>query len=120
MDKIVLSRMEFYGYHGVYPEENQLGQRFYVDVELYLPLQQAGTTDQLEYTVNYAEVYATVKEQVEGRKFQLIEALAESIASEVLQTYTSINEITVRVIKPHPPFNIVFDGVTVEINRKRD
>ncbi|GIP36365.1 dihydroneopterin aldolase [Paenibacillus sp. J2TS4] len=120
MDKMILSRMEFYGYHGVFPEENKLGQRFYVDVELYLPLKQAGVSDHLEDTVNYAEVYEKVKELVEGRPFQLIEALAETIASRLLQTYTIIEEITVRVIKSHPPFNIIFEGVTVEIHRKRD
>jgi dihydroneopterin aldolase len=112
--------MVFYGYHGVFPEENKLGQQFYVDVELELPLKLAGSTDELEHTVNYAEVYYAVQSIVEGKSFRLIEALAENIASTLLQTYTSINEIKVRVIKPHPPFKVFFDGVTVEITRKRE
>jgi dihydroneopterin aldolase len=119
MDKIKLAGMEFYGYHGVFPEENKLGQRFYVDAELVMPLEKPGKSDQLEDTINYAEVFFVIKEIVEGRKYKLIEALAENIASELLHTYTSINEVTVRVIKPHPPVNVHFEGVTMENNRKR-
>jgi 7,8-dihydroneopterin aldolase/epimerase/oxygenase len=120
LDKIILSRMAFYGYHGVLPEENKLGQQYYVDAELSLSLAEAGHSDELEHTINYADVYHIVQDIVEGKTYRLIEALAENIASTLLQTYTSINEIKVRVIKPHPPFKIFFDGVTVEITRKRE
>lgn len=119
MDSIQLKRMQFYGNHGVFPEENKLGQRFYVDLELSLDLAKAGRTDDLNLTVNYAEVYERVKQIVEGRTFRLIEALAENIASDVLHKYTNVNDVTVRVVKPHPPFDIHFDGVVVEIRRKR-
>jgi dihydroneopterin aldolase len=119
MDKIVMNGMQFYGYHGVFPEENKLGQRYQVDVELHMPLDKAGSSDDLEETVNYAEAYELIKSIVEQQVFKLIEALAENIASQLLQTYTSINEITVRVLKPHPPVAMFFDGVKVEIHRKR-
>lgn len=119
MDRIVLNGMQFFGYHGVLPEENRLGQRFYIDVELFMDLKPAGVKDDLDLTVNYAEVYGKVKEVAEGKPFRLIEALAEQVASVLLQTYTSIYEIAVRVTKPHPPFETHFDGVTVHIHRKR-
>jgi dihydroneopterin aldolase len=120
MDKIKLSRMQFYGYHGVFPEENKLGQRFFVDVELSLDLAAAGRTDDLSQTVNYAEVYERIRRIVEGQPFRLIEALAEKIASDLLHQYTRVNDVAVRVVKPHPPFDVQFDGVTVEIVRKRE
>lgn len=119
MDKMILERMEFYGYHGVFSEETKLGQRFYVDLVAYLDLLPAGQSDDLDETVNYAEIYHMIREIVEGKPFKLIEALAEHIASKLLDTYTKINELTVRVVKPHPPFDIHFAGVTVEIHRKR-
>ncbi|WP_028551939.1 dihydroneopterin aldolase [Paenibacillus sp. UNC451MF] len=119
MDKIVMNGMQFYGYHGVFPEENKLGQRYQVDVEMHLPLDKPGASDHLEDTINYAEAYEIVKNIVEKETFKLIEALAEQVASKLLQTYTSINEITVRVLKPHPPVAIFFEGVAVEIHRKR-
>jgi 2-amino-4-hydroxy-6-hydroxymethyldihydropteridine diphosphokinase/dihydroneopterin aldolase len=119
MDKITLAGMAFYGYHGVYPEENKLGQRYILDVELYMPLHEAGETDELDRTVNYAEAYAVIKRIVEGEPLKLIEALAERVAKELFRTYTIIHELTVRVTKPNPPFDVHFQGVTVHIHRKR-
>lgn len=119
MDKMKLHRMEYYGFHGVYEEERKLGQRYYVDLELELDLQPAGRSDDLEQTVNYAEVHALVKKNVETTSFKLIEALAEHIASGLLDTYTVISAVTVQVTKPHPPFDIHFQGVTVELHRSR-
>jgi len=120
MDKMTLKGMQFFGYHGVIPEENKLGQRWGVELELLMDLQQAAVRDDLSLTVNYAELYAVVKKIVEGPPVKLVEALAGRIASVLLDTYTMINEVTVRVTKPHPPFDIHFDGVTVELRRKRD
>ncbi|EXX86748.1 dienelactone hydrolase [Paenibacillus darwinianus] len=120
MDKMTLRGMQFFGYHGVVPEENRLGQRFGLELELHLDLHQAEKSDDLSQTVNYAEVYALVKAAVEGPPSKLIEAVAGRVASAVLDTYTIINEVTVRLTKPHPPFDIHFDGVTVELRRKRD
>lgn len=119
MDKMVLHRMEYYGYHGVFPEERKLGQRYYIDLELEMDLREAGEQDDLTKTVNYAEVHELVKGIVENQSFQLIEALGERIASSLLDTYTSVNALTVKVTKPHPPFDIHFKGVTVELHRTR-
>lgn len=119
MDKLIMNKMEFYGYHGVYPEENKLGQIFYIDLEALADLSAAGKSDNLEDTMNYAEIYHLIKGIVEGKPFRLIEALAESIASQLLHTYTDISEIIVRVTKPHPPFPVHFQGVAVELRRKR-
>lgn len=119
MDKIVLTGMQFYGYHGVFPEENKLGQRFVVDVEMMLSLERAGKSDTIADTINYAEACEVIRNIVEKRTFKLIEAVAEQVASALLSTYTDINEVTVRVHKPHPPVNIHFQGVAVEIHRKR-
>lgn len=120
MDKMIVRGMRFFGYHGVLPEENRLGQRFIVDVELSLDLEEAAAADDLTKTVNYADLHARVKAIVEGPPCRLIEALARRIATDLLATYTNINEALVRVTKPHPPFDIHFDGVTVELRRKRE
>jgi len=117
MDKIILSHMEFYGYHGLFPEENKLGQRFYVDVEMSMPLDKPGRSDRMEDSVSYAEAYDRIKAIVQGKPFKLIEALAEAIASDLLHHYTVINEVMIRVTKPHPPFDVHCQGVKVEITR---
>lgn len=119
MDKMKLHRMEYYGYHGVFEEERKLGQRFYIDLELDMDLQEAGTYDDLTKTINYAEIHEHVKNIVENKSFQLIEALGEYIATSLLETYTSVGALVVKVTKPHPPFDIHFEGVTVELHRTR-
>ena len=118
-DKMVISGLTVYGYHGVFPEENKLGQRFVVDLELRLPLGKAGRSDDLRETVDYTELCARVKEIVGGEPAKLIETVAELVATRLLQLYTIIDEVTVRIPKPHPPVDLHFDGVTVEIRRKR-
>jgi len=120
MDKMILKGMRFYGYHGVFAEENKLGQQFVVDVELLIDLDQAAQHDDLDSTISYVDIHALTKSIAEGPPFKLIEALTGHIATRLLEAYTRINEVTVRVMKPHPPFEIHFDGVTVEMRRKRD
>ena len=80
MDKIYVNGMEFYGYHGVFPEETVLGQRFMVDVVVETDLKEAGITDNLEESISYVELYQVCQEIVEGEPFKLIEAVAEKIA----------------------------------------
>ena len=119
MDKIELSQMEFYGYHGVLSEENRLGQRFIVDLMVLVDLQKAGKSDQLEDSINYADLFQICKEIVEGKPYKLIEAVAEKVAAEVLQHFTTISECIVKVIKPDPPIPGHYRSVAVEIKRGR-
>jgi len=111
--------MEFYGYHGVFPEETRLGQRFVVDLTVSLDLQLAGRTDQLEYSVDYGELYRICREIVEGGPVKLVETIAERIAENILTEFPAIAEVTVKVIKPDPPIPGHYQSVAVEITRGR-
>lgn len=115
-DRIVLSGLRFYGHHGVFPEETRLGQTFLVDVEMYLDLAPAGQTDDLTRSVDYGQVYQTVREIVEGPPFQLIEALAEAIAARVISP--PVREAVIRVHKPQAPIPGTFADVFVEVRRR--
>jgi dUTP pyrophosphatase len=120
LDLIELRDLTFYGYHGVLPEEQRLGQRFIVSVRLRLSLQAAGQSDSLDQTVNYAEVAEAVQAIVEGPPFKLIEALAERIAQETLGQFARVQSITVRIEKPSAPISAVpTSGVAIEIDRSR-
>ncbi|MFS0774423.1 dihydroneopterin aldolase [Neobacillus sp. 3P2-tot-E-2] len=119
MDKIFVNRMEFYGYHGVFPEETRLGQRFVVDLMVLVDLKKAGQSDQLEYSVNYGELFQACKEVVEGKPYKLVEAVAEKIAESVLGKFTLVSEVTIKVIKPDPPIPGHYQSVAVEITRGR-
>jgi 7,8-dihydroneopterin aldolase/epimerase/oxygenase len=119
MDKIYVNQMEFYGYHGVFPEENTLGQRFMVDLMVLVNLKKAGETDELEHSVNYGELFQVCKEIVEGKPYKLVEAVAEKIAEIVLRQFTIVSEVTIKVIKPDPPIPGHYRSVAVEITRRR-
>lgn len=108
--------MQFYGYHGVLPEEKVLGQIFIIDLEMKTELKEAGVSDDLKKTVSYAEVFADIEKIVTLEEFDLIEALAEKIAERVLTAYP-INKVKVRVKKPQAPIKGQFDFVAVEIKR---
>lgn len=119
MDKISFHRMSFYGYHGVYEEENKLGQRFYMDVDLYMDLRAAGTSDDLKQTVDYADIYHIARKIMEGPPCQLVETLCEKTAAALLQNFASVEEVMVRVEKPGPPIPGHYQSVSVEIRRKK-
>ncbi len=111
--------MQFYGFHGLFPEENKLGQRFDVDVELFLDLQKAGQTDDMNDSIHYGHVYERVQNIVEGEARHLIEAVAEHIASDLLQSFDDLQAITVRVTKPDAPIPGHYESIAVEIHREK-
>lgn len=119
MDKINLNQLQFYGYHGMFSEEQKLGQRFDVDLELYLDLQKAGKSDAMEDSIHYGEVYELVRDILEGKPRKLIEAVAESVAEQLLNTLPLLLACRVRVIKPNPPINGHYHSVSVEIYREK-
>lgn len=118
-DRIVLAGMAFQARHGVEDQEKLEPQRFEVDVELLLDLQPAGLEDDLGRTVDYAGVYATVRQIVESTSFNLIEAVAEAIAHEVLTGERRASEIVVRVRKPQVRLGGELAYAGVEIRRTR-
>ncbi|WP_174615364.1 dihydroneopterin aldolase [Virgibacillus ihumii] len=119
MDKILLNGMEFYAYHGLYPEENKLGQRFYVDTELMLDLSKSAASDAMEDSIDYGEVYECVRVVLEGEPKNLVEAVAEEISAELFQQFPQLEACTIRVTKPDPPIPGHYQSVGVETFRER-
>lgn len=119
MDKIIMKNLQFYGYHGLLPEENKLGQRFNVDVELYVDLKQAGTSDKMEDSIHYGHAYDVVQATVEGEVKNLIEAVAEEVANKLFSNFASLQACMVKVVKPDPPIRGHYESVAVEIFREK-
>lgn len=111
--------MQFYGYHGLFPEERKLGQRFLVDLELFLDLRKAGQSDRMEDSIHYGKVYEQVKAVVEGQPKNLIEAVAETIAEQLFANFQLLEACRVTVMKPNPPIDGHYDSVLVEIYREK-
>lgn len=116
MDKIIMKNLLFYGYHGALPEEQKIGQKFVVDAELYLPLDKAGMSDDLNETVDYGAVYNVIREIMTNSRFKLIEALAEHICTNVFAVSPLIRKVVLTIKKPEAPIEGIFDyfGVTIE------
>lgn len=114
-DSIIMKDLSFFGYHGVFPEEKKIGQLFRISLELFLDLKQAGSTDNLEDTVNYAAVYDIIKEVMEGAPCNLLETLAEKIANRVLKF--PIRRVVVEIRKTAPPLPVPLAYVGVKISR---
>ena len=117
-DKIILRGIRFHGYHGVAETEHQLGQKYEVDVELACNLSAAGRTDDLVHTVDYAQVVDLIISTGTGQSFQLIEALAETSASRILDRFP-VDEVQIIVKKLSPPIEQTLPYVAVEIRRSR-
>lgn len=117
-DRIILDSMVFLGTHGVYEEEQQNPQPFEVDVELALNLQPAGLSDDLGQTVDYSRIFDTCRQIVESTRFNLLEALAEAIAQEILSGFPA-DEVTIRVRKPQVQMGGTIRAAGVEIRRRR-
>ena len=121
-DRIVLTNMIFEGRHGVGEAERANAQPFEVDVEIHLDARPAGLTDDLSRTVDYREVFEICRAVVEGPSRQLIETLAESIATAVLERSAAAGatEVVVRIRKPEAPLPGRLDHAAIEDTRRRE
>jgi len=118
--KINLKDMIFFGYHGTAPEEKSLGQKFIVDLEIWADVIDGAKEDRLEKTVNYVEVYNTVKDLVEKNEFKLLEALALSLTERIFSLDKGITKIKVRIKKPSVPIPGMTGWSETELLKERD
>lgn len=117
-DQIRIEELEVYAHHGVYPEENEKGQHFYVNATLYTNTRPAGMADDLRLSTNYGEVCQFITEFMQQHTFQLIETVVEWTAYEVLQHFPLVQGLDLEIRKPEAPIPLPFGSVSVAINRE--
>lgn len=120
MARITLTGLRARGHHGVLEHERLGGQLFVVDVELDVDVAQAVATDDVEYTVNYAQVAQLVEEFVTGEPMQLIETLADRMVGALLARFERVLSVTLTVHKPQAPIPADFANVAVTMTRHRE
>ncbi|MDY5840265.1 MAG: dihydroneopterin aldolase [Corynebacterium camporealensis] len=118
-DRIELKALECFGYHGVFDEEKREGQPFIVDVTCWLDFAGAAAGDDLEQTVNYAELADVAADIVEGPSRDLIETVATEIAESVIQRFELLHAVEVTIHKPQAPIPRTFGDVAVVARRSR-
>ncbi|MDY6052073.1 MAG: dihydroneopterin aldolase [Rothia sp. (in: high G+C Gram-positive bacteria)] len=117
-DRITLTGLGNVGYHGVLDSEKQVGQPFFVDITMFTDFTQAASTDNVAHTVNYAEVAEVIRDVVTGEPLDLIETLAERIATAVLEKFPLL-AVELTVHKPQAPIEVTFADVSVTIFREK-
>ena len=110
---IRLEGMKFYAYHGVLPQENLVGANYYIDLRLKTDFSHAAETDELEGTVNYADIHAAIKEEMKITS-QLLEHVCQRIARRLLHDFPTIETIDISLFKENPPMGACAQRIGVE------
>ena len=116
-DQIRVTGIKAFGYHGVLPHEATEGQDFIVDLLITLDLRAVSLSDDLNESINYADLAQIAHDNIVGERVQLIERLAGRIAEEISSAYSQITSVSVTVHKPHAPVTVDFENISVTITR---
>ena len=119
MDKIIIENLTVFANHGVMEEERALGQKFIISAEIETDLHNAGVTDDLNDTLNYAGICRRITEYSSENPCRLIEAAAEQLAGVILEEYPSAEAVTLTIKKPWAPIGLPVDSAGVCIKRRR-
>lgn len=117
MGQIKIEGMEFYSFHGHYPEEQIVGSRFKVDLTIETGMTKAAASDNLNDALDYQKAYEIVRAQME-RKSYLLENIAARILDALFESFEGIDSVVVKVSKMNPPLGGKTDAVSVIMTRR--
>lgn len=117
MDWIYIKDLEVFAKHGVFPEENVLGQKFLVSAALGTSTREAGQKDDLTKSIHYGEVSHFISRFLKEHTFKLLEAAAEKLAEELLLKIDRLESVRLEIKKPWAPIGLPLKTVSVEIER---
>ncbi|MBN2275637.1 MAG: dihydroneopterin aldolase [Bacteroidales bacterium] len=116
MGQIQLENMEFYAHHGHYAEEQTIGNRFQVSLNIDTDLKKPAVTDNLNDTIDYSKVYEVVKREM-GMPSKLLENLAGRILNSLHKEFNGLEKVTVKITKLNPPLGGKTEGVSVVLTK---
>ncbi len=119
MGKIVIEEMEFYAFHGHYQEEQIVGNRFLVDLEMDADLTTAAGSDNLNDAVNYQQAYQIIKNEMRRTKSNLLENIGKRILDALYAEMEGINKASIRIRKLNPPMGGPIKSVGIKMSRKK-
>lgn len=117
-DRIELTGIEVYARHGVLQREQETAQVFRVDVAAYMDTTAAASSDDLSNALDYGELAMEVREAVGDQSYKLIETVASKVADAVM-AHPQVTRSIVTIHKPDAPIDLVFEDVSVTIERSR-
>ncbi len=116
MASIRIENMEFYAYHGHFKEEQIVGNKFLVNLEIESDMAKPALSDDLQDAVNYQQAYLLVKEEMQ-EKSHLLENIAKRIIDRIYTELKGIDKIKVKVSKMNPPVGGKMDCVSITLGR---
>ncbi|MCK5068863.1 MAG: dihydroneopterin aldolase [Bacteroidales bacterium] len=119
MGKIVIEEMEFYAFHGHYQEEQIVGNRFLVDLEMETNLSVPASSDNLNDAVNYQLAYQIIKNEMRRTKSNLLENIGKRMLDALFAKMDNIEKATIRVRKLNPPLGGPIKSVGITMSRKQ-
>ena len=112
--RIYLKNVRFHAYHGVLQQERIVGNDYVVNLVVDYDFTSAMETDELSATINYAELYEIIKEEM-AIPSKLLEHVVGRIGKRVFSEYSAIRQIQLAITKEKPPFGADCDGAGVEV-----
>ncbi|MCK4663861.1 MAG: dihydroneopterin aldolase [Bacteroidales bacterium] len=116
MGLIQIEGMEFYAYHGCFKEEQIVGNKFIIDLEIEANLDKSSKSDNLNDTLNYQVMYKLIKEEMK-KKSHLLENIANRILNSIYNNFSGIEKATIKVSKINPPMGGKIEKVSVTLKR---
>ena len=116
--KVILEGLEFHAYHGVYAHERSSGNKFELDVSVETEFGDSAFHDHLSGTINYEDIYAVVKAEME-KPSKLLERVVHSIAEKILSTFPEAISVQISISKFNPPIGGVCRKASVTMNIRR-
>ncbi len=117
MDEIRIDELQVKAFHGVYEDEKETGQYFYVNAVLHTNTREAGLKDDLNLSTDYAKICSLIRSVMLRESYDLIETVAEHIAEEILLGFPLIRAVDIEVRKPEAPVPVEFKSISVRISR---
>lgn len=119
MDIIKIKGLKLFAYHGVNPEEKEDGQNFVFDIDLYVNINKACASDDVNDTVSYAKVIKTVRRVFTETKYDLLEKCAQVVSDAIFEEHPDVQKVEITLKKPEAPMKADFEYVAVNIVRTR-
>ncbi|WP_159518737.1 dihydroneopterin aldolase [Sunxiuqinia indica] len=116
MGQIDLEGLEFYAYHGHYPIEKEVGNKFIVNVSIETDCEAAGKSDRLEDALDYQKVYELIKQEM-AITSDLLENVATRILNQLYAGFSVIEHARVKISKMNPPMGGQIEKVSVTLSR---
>lgn len=117
---LFIDNLEVFANHGLFEEENKLGQKFIFDIECELNYKKAMFSDEMTDSISYADIAEVVVKTATTNTFNLLERLAGEILKNIFTEFSQIENINLKINKPGAPIKYHFEKCGVEVNVSRE